>query len=219
MTALFLSACNTTPIPADQAPLWKHKADIQITTSDKRAWDGMATTDLADTVSVGLVSKVPLDVLMISSCSRNIELEDVNHSWFGGSSKKYQFDYSPAPLEKDGFCPLYFQAFAKGGTVGWGMLTFRTSEALTATLECNGGVEPRLGVSACQAKTGSVQAIDFGKEVKFAASTLCQIKEVKPGRFELTAALGICDVGFSDGTNKHHLLLLGFDDIFLRSNP
>lgn len=216
----FLSACSTTPIPADQAPLWKHKADVTLGVNGGE-FDGVGVVDLpapGAAIPIKLQSPVKLDVLMISTCNRDVEIDDVGHTWFGGSAKAYTYSFTPVPLERDSFCPLYFQALTSSGTVAWGYMAFRGQEKLTGQLECNGAVQSVTGLSVCQAKSGTVQAIQFSGEATFEASQLCHVTETKPGRFELTAQTGFCYASFYSGQDKHRLVLLGFDDIFMRGN-
>jgi len=222
ITLTFFTGCLSlkTQQFTDKVPLYQYKPDILITV-DGQTFDGMAVTLLNGPKDIQITSKAKLDLLMISSCHRNFTVERVGYkgNWFGvggASAKTFTYHYAPTTIEKEGFCPLYIQAFDKSGITAWGYMAFRTEEALPAKTECNGTGWKFSGVSVCSSRAEFEQAVSFDRPVKFEVSDLCKITE-KPGNsFRLRTQKGFCYATFTDGTDLHRVVLLGYDEALIR---
>lgn len=207
--------------PATRLPLWTYKADISITL-DGQTFDGMAVTTVG-AKSIQLKSKAKLDLLLISSCHREFSQERVDYEkgWFGlggSSAKVYTYSYTPTQIEKESFCPLYIQAFDRSGIAAWGYVAMRTVEALPSQTHCNGRTWKFSGISVCQSRKGFEQGISFDVPVRYASNDLCQITAKSDRDFRVRVkGMGFCEATFTDGKNKHRLVLLGYDEVLVRA--
>lgn len=205
---------------ATRLPLWTYKADVEITV-DGKAFDGMAVTT-SGAKPITIKSKARMDLLLISSCHREFSEEKVDweSSWFGlggKSARKYTYNFVPTEIEKESFCPIYIQAFARNGIAAWGFVAFRTTENLPAKTECNGRVVQYAGISVCQSRKGFEQGISFDRPVRAIGDELCKIKAVSDREFRVrTTAMGFCKATFTDGKDRHRLVLLGYDEVLVR---
>jgi len=213
VAAFFLSCAGAQK--TERAPLYRYKADILFEINGLKS-SGMVVVPLTDLVKIKMRSKARLDLLMISSCHRTYTIEKVDEGWFGGAAKEFVYEYRPTEIEKSGFCPVYFQAFDKNGITAWGMLAFKTTETLKATLQCSGTVSENVGVSICQAKSGLTQGIKFSQRPKFIGNDKCEIKESGLNAFEVRANSGFCNATFMLNKEIHRLVLLGFDEVLVR---
>lgn len=206
---------------ATRLPLWTYKADIAITVDDVN-FDGMAVANIGKK-PIHLRSKAKLDLLLISSCHREFSQERVDYTtgWFGlggSSSKVFTYTYSPTPIESEGYCPIYIQAFDRTGIAAWGFVAFRTSENLVASLSCNGRDSKLRGISVCQSRQGFEQGISFLAPVRFVSNDVCQIVAKSDREFRIrTKKMGFCEATFTDGKEKHRLVLLGYDEVLVRA--
>lgn len=210
---IYLTACTSAQITV-KTPLYQYKPDMLITV-DGATFDGMAVTALGKK-DIQIISKARLDLLMISSCHRNFTIEKVDHDWFGGSGKTYTYHYEPTEIESEGFCPLYIQAFDIKGITAWGYLAFRTTEKLPAKTQCNGTDWSFAGVSVCATRAGFEQGISFSKPVRYVAGDKCEVKKKDDKSFRLRAHEGFCYITFTDGTDYHRVVLLGYTEALIR---
>jgi len=215
---LLLGACSTWQQVNISPPLYRYKADIKVTV-DGKSFDGMAVTKLNGPKLIEIESKAALDLLTISSCHRQFTAErvDAKSGWFGrGSGHTYKYTYSPTEVEKEGFCPIYLQAFDRNGVVAWGYLAFRTEEELPSQMDCNGRQITFAGVSVCQSKAGLRQQISFAVPVKMKGSELCKVQAINDKTFRFSTEMGFCYATFTDGKNWHRMVLLGYDQVLVR---
>lgn len=210
---LIFLGCTTAQVTV-KTPLYQYKPDIEIGI-DGKAFDGMGAVPLS-AKRIQIISKAKLDLLMISSCHRNFTIERVDANWFGGSKKKYLYDYIPTTIESEEFCPLYIQAFDRSGITAWGYIAFSSSEKLTGKLICNGNTSSNV-VSVCASRAGFEQGLHFDKPIeKFVGSELCEITKLNEGDFRLRTKSGFCYATFYDGKDFHRLVLLGYDEALIR---
>lgn len=224
---LLLTSCNTLntvtdafkgPLSkTDNPPLYKNKADMYITIN-RQKFSGVAVAQLKDSVEIKIESKAKLDLLTISSCHRHFTHEKADKNWYGGVGREYKYKYNPTPIEKEGPCPIYIQAFDRRGITAWGYIVFKTDEKLNALVECNGEFNDFAGASVCQSKNKFIQGIRFEKSIiDFEGSSGCHIKEINNKSFEVTPDLGFCYATFYDGVNWHRATFLAYDDVLIRS--
>lgn len=220
LAAFLFCGCSSVAQKATRLPLWTYKADIEISV-DGKTFDGMAVTKLDGAKSISIRSKARLDLLAISSCHREFTEERVDYKegWFGiggASAKSYVYEFAPTNIEKEAYCPLYIQAFDKNGVAAWGYVAFRTIENLPARTECNGVGWRFSGISVCQTRAGFEQAISFDRAVKIASNELCKIEAKSDREFRVRSGKGFCLATFTDGVERHRLVLLGYDEILIR---
>lgn len=213
--AVFLSACSTLQQTVDKKnPYYFYKPDTFIGLGDK--WfEGTATTKIADSIQIRFQSPVAMDRVEISTCERHIVMKEVNRDgWFGGSGKTLDYTYVPDASEKEGLCPLYIQTFSKDLITSWAIVFFRSSHNLPARMACNGSSIPFAGISACSTKSGLEQRITFTVPVIFESEGPCLIKPVDKMTYKVrTTEIGFCKALFTDGKDKHALILHGYDTV------
>lgn len=212
---LILAGCASTQQVTTAGPLYKNRANMQITV-DGVTFDGVGVTLLNGPKDISIVSEAALDLLRITTCHRDFTVEKVDSGWFGGSGKTYTYHYEPTETEKASVCPMYIQAFSKDSVTDWGYLAFRTDETLPASMDCNGTNWKFAGISVCQTKAGLDQVIRFDRDVKFTADLICQITQSSPREYIIRGGLGFCFAEFSDGKVWHRLILLGYDSVLIR---
>lgn len=216
LMALLLTGCASTQQPTTSGPLYKYRANMQITV-DGKAFDGMAVTALGEK-DISIVSQAALNLLRITTCHRDFSVEKVDKGWFGGASKTFTYHYKPTLEESQGVCPMYIQAVSKDLVTDWGYLYFRTDETLPAQMDCNGTSWSFSGTSVCQTKAGLDQAIRFDHAVKYEADAACKITAVSDKEFKIRGSLGFCYAEFSDGKAWHRMILLGYDTVLVRGD-
>lgn len=223
--ALLVAGCATARTITTRTPLYKYRADVQITAAGKSI-NGMISIPRTDPVTIQVDSPVRMDLVRISSCNRDKTLENVGQktSWFGWSEsgKQLTFDFSPNEVEREGFCPVYIQIFDKDLLTAWGLVAFRTDEKMKATVSCNGLDYGATGLDACQSMQGFEQGLRFEKPIKFVPKGPCDVKRIDDKTLRVrTTAPGFCTVTAFDGADYFVFILLGYDEILVRgsANP
>jgi hypothetical protein len=91
-------------------------------------------------------------------------------------------------------------------------------------LKCDGNVYQALGVSACSARYGLVQEIEFANKVVIYPETKCPLSEVVEERmvgkrFVFPIIKGECQYVFKEerGDKTHSLSTIGYEEILVRS--
>lgn len=224
----FIMGCASTRGQlATKLPLYTYKADIAVTV-DGKSFDGMGVTSVEGPKTISLQSKARFDLLRITSCHRSKVEEKVDwqSGWFGlggKAAKAYTYTYVPLPIEQEAYCPLYIEAYEKregaldGVIAAWGYVAFRTGESLPAITECNGTRWKFAGISVCQTKAGLEQAISFDRPItRLVANDLCKITQKDDRTFRVRSGNGFCYATFTDGKEKHSLVLLGYEEVLVR---
>ena len=215
---LGLAGCATPQELTSSAPLHKYRANISITI-DGKEFDGMGVTALNGPKKIEIVSQAKLDLLKINSCHRDFKVEKVDKGWFGGSGKKFTYNFVPTEKEKSMWCPLYIQAFDKRGITDWGYLAWRDGFTLPAQMDCNGHTWKFAGVSVCQTQAGLEQVIRFEKPVKYSADSNCKITSTSDRSFNIRSNQDFCLAEFSsDGKEFHRMVLLGYEKDLIRGD-
>lgn len=212
-----LISCASGMQQTTDAPLYKYRANIQITV-DNVEFDGMGVTGLTGPKDIALVSQARLDLLKINTCHRDFTIEKVDKGWFGGSGKKYTYHYVPTEKEKSRVCSMYIQSFDKKGITDWGYLAFRTDETLPAVMECNGRSQRYAGISICQTMAGLDQSLTFDRDVEFEADANCSVKVETKRKYTIRGTKGFCLAEFSDGKEWHRMILLGYEKNLIRGD-
>lgn len=219
LVILVLSACTSLkglvlPSRSDD-PLFMYKADIQFVINGV-AFDGFSKVDLQNTVVISMKSKAKLDLLQISSCHRSFSVERADQDWFGGVGHSYTYRYSPVDVERQGFCPLYVQAFDTSGSTSWGMIAFRTDETLDMEMACSGSQRPVYGLAICQSQINQVQTVKFAESVSLKSSPECKVEAKDNNLYEISSRGGFCLITAKAGDKIGRVLLLGYRQLHVR---
>lgn len=205
---LFLVSCSS--VVQQLNTTTHYKKDITFWVNDKK-FVGVGVAQKADSYEIYIErSKGKIDVLTLSTCHRNITIEDE------GSKAKYVF--VPTSIEKESGCPLEIGIYDKQGRHGWGYLLFRQSGSdLAAKMECNGQQTAPVGTSICQSKFGTIQRISFDSPVTFNSAAGCSINKISDKSFEYIMSRGHCYFGFADSNyNFHDHRSFGFEEFIIR---
>lgn len=181
--------------------------DAQLSVNQVKG-SGVVVAPLSNSYEIEGKTSGDLDVLTISTCHREIVLED--------EGKDFRYMYTPIlGLEDD--CPVVITGLDKKKEKhSWGFIDFEHPDyQLPAEIYCNGSKITSRGVSICQAPQGTIQKITFIENVK--AGEECPIKE-KTGKeftFEMKVRESVC-VFYSGSTSRaHKMTTLGYDQILI----
>ena len=148
------------------------------------------------------------ELVRISNCHRDVILR--------GQKKHLSFTYTPNQRVENGSCTLLVTFLDDKGRHQFGAVSFRDDESLPATVSCNGRKDRFDGASICQAKSGTVQAIDFDVPVEARSGTGCAAPKGSEDRkqWNFTAKDDFCLYVFkSDGGEFHKLTTFGYNEI------
>lgn len=223
---LCLGGCQSAQTITTRTPLYKYRADVQITAGGKSI-NGMVTVPRpADAVRIQLDSPVRMDLVRISSCNRDWPVEKVMKSgtWWNEVGTQLVFDYKPNDVEEERFCPLYIQVFDEKILTSWGFVAFLSTEKLKARVSCNGREYHTEGVDTCQSLFGFEQGLQFQVPVKYVTRGPCEVKKKDEYNLRVrTSVPGFCLVTVCeadrcaiDPEKGFKFILLGYDEILLR---
>lgn len=223
LPAFFLIGCATTQTITTRTPLYKYRADTQITVGDKSI-SGMISVQRAEPTKIQIDSPVKMDLVRISSCSRDFTTEKVGNAgwWLSQSGRQLILNFSPSVVEREGYCPLYIQIFDDKLLTAWGFVAFRTTEKLEAQVSCNGLDYPATGLDSCQSMLGFEQGLSFKSPIKYTTRGPCEVRRLDEKTLRVrTNALGFCRLTAYDGKDFFKFVLLGYDEILVRgrANP
>lgn len=167
---------------------------------------------------VKVKSKVNLDLLVFSTCHREVTSQEYSRGgFFGmGGNKEFEGNYSPTMTIENEFCPVYITGYSKSGYNSTAFIDFETAEAgLGATLNCNGVQSTAKGVSVCQSKAGLIEVINLDSPATVGdAGPNCKIGSGKNKRWEFAMPKGECVFAFfSEDGRIHRLTTLGYTRI------
>lgn len=224
--AIFLGGCQSAQTITTRTPLYKYRADIQITAQGKSINGLVSVPRSEDPVKIQIDSPVKMDLVRISSCNRDWPAEKVKKpgTWWNEIGTQLIFEYKPNDVEEERFCPLYIQVFDEKVLTAWGMVSFVTTEKLKARVSCNGSEYHTTGVDNCQSLYGFEQGLQFQVPVKYATRGPCAVtkKDEYNLRVRATAPgfclVTVCDVATcaTKPEEGFRFVLLGYDEILLR---
>jgi hypothetical protein len=192
-----------------------YRKDIKVTINEKK-YLGYGVVPAANKYDIQVEAPGKLNFFRYFTCNRDEGGENEWVKWF----KKHQgkFSFSPNELEESD-CTLEMEAWEKApGRHSWAYFDFNHGEALEAKVICDGDTYMSKGVTVCEAKKGTIQALEFKEYVLFEEleENTCEL-ERRGNTFFITASSGKCYYVF---TNKkievHRYTLLGYDEIALR---
>jgi len=154
-------------------------------------------------------SKKDAEVIRVSNCHRDLVFYEGND--------KFTYRFSPNMRIEDGSCLLLITFLDNKGFDQYGAISFRGDETVPAVLSCNGVSVPALGASACQAKSGTMQGIEFKELMKVKAADGCELPQTNDGgKFWIyTVKTGFCLYLFKSDKNGefHKLTTFGYNDV------
>lgn len=226
---IFLAGCTTTlPIMDSNIKYQRDLSfDVEYWDAKKKRWSdekkfvGVGVLKMAPRYRVTLFAVGKVDMMVLSSCHR--ELKTPNPKKGGGwfSRRSHQFEFSADDLiEKGKPCMINGGVYEKKkGRHGWLMAAIEDPKAtLKAKTRCNGEVKMNSGTSFCQAKETLIQRIEFDRPVYTTFYGDCRLKEPKDKmNWEYLMPRGKCILHFVDmDFNEHVHYMFGYDTIPIR---
>ena len=151
------------------------------------------------------------EIVRISSCHRDVVIRDPG-------DERFSYKYIPSKnIEDNGSCILQIATFDEKGRHQFGAVDFLDDETLSANIYCNGNKYPRIGVSTCQARAETLQAIEFKENVEVFAGGDCVKPTSEDGLiYTYSVRQGYCIFVFSSETAIHRHTVFGYNDIMKR---
>lgn len=176
--------------------------------------NGFGVVPMAELYKITVKAPGKIDLLTGVTCHRQWKAIKPKTDWL---NKGYTFYFKPMKgIENVKSCALELGVYERlKGRHGWALLEFKgPRERLTASIKCNGRTYNNVGVSACQAKYGLIQAISFEQDVDVEAGPGCSIQKSSNKRYyEFTMPKGDCTIYFAawnDENKFHRLTLFGY---------
>lgn len=189
-----------------------YKRDISI-----NGVEGLTVLPKQESYTINLKAFANIDMLVIRSCHREVS--------FYPNSSSFQYTYAPSKgLEDNAFCDVDIEAYNAKGTHSFGHIIFSDPQFTEkGTLRCNGETKEQVGISACQAKAGLLQTLDFIYPMTLAPNSQCKAPTTKDNKhWEFSPSLGLCSYIFANKNFtpvKYHLLVtFGYQSILVRVN-
>lgn len=224
--SLLVLGCKSAQTITTRTPLYKYRADLQITAQGKSINGMVSVPRSEDPVRIQIDSPVKMDLVRISSCNRDWPVEKIKKAgtWWNEVGTQLIFDYKPNDVEEEKFCPLYIQVFDDKLLTSWGFVGFVTSEQLKALVSCNGLEYHTTGLDSCQSLQGFEQGLQFQVPVKYVSRGPCQVSKKDEYNLRVrTTAPGFCMVTVceaekctTDPKSRFRFVLLGYDEVLLR---
>lgn len=218
---LLFGCANIIPVELDPKVFYEN--DMAITV-DGFTYYGVGVTPKSSIYHIKIESKEDVDLLTITSCHRQINVESaIKTGWFH-LKRGYEFDYQPDEIESTGSCLLRFGAYSKAsGEHSWSLLDFKSdAETLPAHYSCNGYQYDQVGVGICQSHQGLIQSFKFPVPVKIAVNSIsdkCKIPIPQDGMsWTFPLANRECVYLFKqiNGTGIHRLTTIGYEQVPVR---
>ena len=209
--------CGTAQTTTTRTPLYKYRADIQITAQGKSI-KGLISIPRSVPTRIQVDSPVKMDLVRISSCNRDTVAEKIaGAGWFNQVGTQFVYDYRPTDVEHEGFCPLYIQIFDDKLMTAWGFVGFRTTEKLKAKVSCDGSQYEAEGIDACQSFYSFEQGLEFESPIKFVTRGPCAVVKKAENILRVrTTEPGFCLVTAYDGKYFFKFILLGYEQLLVR---
>lgn len=230
--SLALVSCSTlqdlvAPQVLKPDPKTIYRYDMKMTVNGA-VGQGVMVVRKAAKYDIEIESKEAMDLLTIRSCHREMVLENVNERYglFGQKRKNGKVSFVPQTSLELVDCPMELTGYSKStGKHSFGFINYENDEdKLPATLKCDGNVYQAMGVSACSARYGLVQEIEFATKVVIYPEAKCPLSEIAEERmvakkFTFPMIKGECHYVFKEerGDKTHSLSTVGYEEILVRS--
>jgi hypothetical protein len=141
-------------------------------------WRGINTMPIRDSYEYHIKGRGDLDLFTISTCHRYEALQNPSNVFKTifkiKDTTEFKFTFTPTPLERDGYCPTWLHAFEKSkNRHSKALILYKKPDLrLVATIHCDGETFESRGVAGCNAKMGTVQAIEFKEPVSYTSDCL-----------------------------------------------
>lgn len=189
-----------------------YQKDLIISEGGQHRFVGFGVLPSKKSYSFTFEARTAPKLVRVTNCHR----DDV----FRNPPKVFKYEFVPSQrIEASGDCLLSVSFISDSGRHQFGALTFiNEGEDLPALLQCNGVISPVAGASACQAREGTIQAIDFS--VRTDGQTLSpgcpqprQRNKVNSMEWDIDIQSGYCLYAFrSNSGDFHKLVTFGYGE-------
>lgn len=208
---LVLSSCSSIHQELDPAVFYQRDLSIRVNGNWTKR---MSVIPFEKSYKFKIVSPGKMDLLVIETCHRSIDIEDVG--------RREGYRYTPIEgIEDQASCSIIkFSSFEKGkhGRHAEGVLIVNNPLFnLVAKIKCNGKEDWYTGTSICHAKEGLYQIIEFTEEVSL-FETKCKLGDSGYKRkFRFKMPNRDCRFIFKASSGKRHILYTsGYEQILMR---
>ncbi len=189
---------------------------------DGDSFYGVANLEQKAVYEIEIESKGKLDLLTITNCHRQIEIENayVKKSIFGKNHNKYFFRYAPTEIEQEAACMVEIAGYEeKKGRHSFGLLSFKNpTEKLTARISCNGFYRQTEGSTLCQSKSGLKQLLRFNERMLVYPESNCDVLETEDEKnYYYETQKGYCIFLFASEESGEffRLTTFGYEEVIL----
>ncbi len=182
--------------------------------------EGMGVVPSGNWYKVKVFPPETADLISLTSCHREIKSfsPTKKRRW----DKFYEFTIEVVPgIETNRICDFQIGLYEKKGQHAWATIVIDSGiRKMPALVKCNGKITQYQGTSACQAKEGLIESIEFDRKVIPTKVVGCTIKESPDGkRWEYLMNAGECTIIFFDALDErisHKHVTYGYEIIVLR---
>jgi hypothetical protein len=214
-------------LPQELDPKIYYKHDMLISVNGVEA-EGVVVAAKAQKYEITITSQADMDMLQITSCQRDVTVENaIKGGWFK-PHRGYKFTYEPTSVEREPGCLLKLAGYDKeSGRHSWAFIEFQDDRfTLPAGVACNGATEYLSdGVSACQSLQGLIQLIWFKTKVLVSDKVLdrCKIAESYDGgvHWKFRQPNRECIFEFMEAKapyRRHRLTTVGYESVPVRAS-
>ncbi len=224
--AFVLTLFGCANVPQDLNPKTYYRHDMLVTVDGVNA-EGVYVAPKKNSYRIAVTSQADMDMLQITSCQRDVTVENAIRSGWFKPRRSYIFDYVPTAVEKEPGCILKLAGLEKvNGRHSWAYIDFQDEKhTLQASLACNGAKEYRSeGVSICQSLQGLYQLIWFQAPVILSSKVLdrCKIPQSVDGglHWKFKMQNRECVYTFMEMKppyKRHRLMTIGYEDVPIRT--
>jgi len=184
--------------------------------------DGTLVVPLNPNYTIKVTAKGDLDLFTITTCHREISLEDAWNKGIFSDKRKLEFVFEEGDLEISKYCPIHLTGFEKvKGRHSWAIIDISNEEnGERAHIRCNGIDHAMEGVSICQSKEGLLQEIAFPLPVQVMIPSGCARMETEDNlKFRYKISPKECVYVFmSEFKTVHRLTTIGYESILVRGD-
>ena len=220
--ALCTSGCSTLDAPLDPKVYYKH--DMILSVNGLSAM-GALVAPRADSYKITITSQEDMDLLQITSCARDIDVDGAIKSGWFNPKRSYTFTYAPNSVEKQSGCILKLAGYnKKEGKHSWAFIVFQDPKfTLPSGVSCNADPDYRSdGVTVCQTLQHLVAQIWFQSRTVLSDKVLerCKIPASKDGlHYVFPVANRECVYEFMEMKapyRRHQLITVGYESVPIR---
>ena len=191
--------------------------------------EGVVVLPVRTSYNINVKARGRLDMLIFETCHRVIERQNAwtkkKRRIWGQKKNETSIPYNPNPGMENGMfsCPVRIGGYDINGQHSWAFIDFMDPKnKLNGYVRCAGQNRNTEGVDVCQAKAGTIQALEFQVPVFTSEKGNCGALQSKNRRhFRFVMKKGECVYRFKeDGPagREFRLTTIGYESILIRED-